>query len=337
MMNSHMQTFLQEKLGEQPLDLTRVAGDASFRSYHRVKSQQGSFILMDAPPDQEDSSPFVDIAGFLKHHGVAVPQILHAQLDQGYLLIEDFGDLTFLKAIEATENRDHPNRENNHIHHLYQKAIATLLQIQATPMDGSSIAHQRFFDRAMLRRELALLTDWYIAKIENKVISDQDQQQFESVFTVLIDDLLQQPQLFVHRDYHSRNLMWHQDRVGVLDFQDAVIGPITYDLASLLRDCYVAWDQPFREKMMKIWLQGAKTQLGYIPENWQTFQKAFDWMAIQRNLKAVGIFARLSCRDGKHGYLHDIPRTMEYVYETVKNYPELQPLGRLLDRYVTQP
>ena len=326
------QLFLRQALGDQPFVLTRVAGDASFRCYYRVAATQGSFILMDAPPEKENSAPFVDIAQFLHRFAVPVPAIVHAQLDKGYILLQDFGDVTFLEAIRLQETlADLPS-----IHALYEAALSSLLQIQSTPIDGSSIAHRRFFDRILLRQELALLTDWTIEKILKQTITPQDRQRFETVFSILLDAVLQQPVVFVHRDYHSRNLMWHGQGVGVLDFQDAVVGPITYDLASLLRDCYVAWDRPFRDQMMQFWLEGARRQLGYSPTE-HAFQKAFDWMAIQRNLKAVGIFGRLSHRDGKHGYLNDIPRTMGYVRETLPHYPELDDLGRLLDRYIPNP
>ncbi len=315
--------FLHETLGSAPLTVTRVAGDASFRCYYRVETATDHFILMDAPPDKEDSAPFLDIACFLKRFGVPVPRIVQARLDLGYLLLEDFGDVTFLEAI----------RQQADPRPLYRAAVQTLLDIQATPMDGSCIAHQRLFDRAMLRRELALFTDWYIEQIRETPIAGEDRQRFETVFTRLLEAIEQQPVVFVHRDYHSRNLMWHPGGVGVLDFQDAVVGPITYDLASLLRDCYVAWDPPFRAEMIALWLDGAATRLGYAPPDLPTFQRAFDWMAIQRNLKAIGIFGRLSRRDGKHGYLNDIPRTMGYVRETLNLYPELALLNTLMDRY----
>lgn len=318
-----LQHFLRETLGETPFTVARVAGDASFRCYYRVETAQNRFILMDAPPDKEDSGPFLDIARFLAQHGVPVPQVLQVRLEQGYLLLEDFGDMTFLEAL----------RQQMDPKPLYRAAIQTLLGIQATPLDGSCIAHQRLFDREMLRRELALFTDWYIEKIQERAIAAADRQQFDLLFDQLLDPILEQPTVFVHRDYHSRNLMWQQGRMGVLDFQDAVVGPITYDLASLLRDCYVAWPPDFRDEMMDLWLEGARTRLGYRPAERQAFQQAFDWMAIQRNLKAIGIFGRLSRRDGKHGYLADIPRTMGYVRETLSRYPALEGLDRLIQQY----
>ncbi|MEO5338989.1 MAG: phosphotransferase [Magnetococcus sp. MYC-9] len=318
------QRFLHQALAAAPCTVAPVAGDASFRRYYRVETAQERFILMDAPPDKEDSGPFLDIDRFLVRFGVPVPRIVQADLASGFVLLEDFGDLTFLEAI----------RQQRDPRLLYQAAVETLLAIQATPLDGSCIAHQRPFDRAMLRRELALFTDWYIEQIRNLSITAEDRQRFDLQFDRLLDEIVQQPVVFVHRDYHSRNLMWHQERrVGVLDFQDAVVGPITYDLASLLRDCYVAWDEAFREEIITLWLAGARDRLGYTPRDRQSFQRAFDWMAVQRNLKAVGIFGRLSRRDGKHGYLEDIPRTMGYVRPTLACYPELAELAELIDRY----
>ena len=169
--------FLRETLGTAPLAVTRVAGDASFRGYYRVETATDRFILMDAPPDKEDSAPFLDIARFLGRFGVPVPQVLHARLDLGYLLLTDFGDITFLEAI----------RQKSDPRPLYRAAVHTLLEMQATPVDGSCIAHQRPFDRAMLRRELALFTDWYIEQIRATPITAPDRERFEEVFTVLLD------------------------------------------------------------------------------------------------------------------------------------------------------
>ncbi len=315
-------SFLVTHLG-QDLTLFPVAGDASFRRYFRAESSLGRYIFMDAPPEKEDSSPFVEIAHFLRRWGVLVPNVVEARLDNGHLLLEDFGDLTFLKAMAQGVDPDI----------LYRVAVESLLTIQATPDDGSCIAHQRPYDRAMLQRELALFTDWYVEGILKKSITPLDRAAFEIQFEHLMDRILEQPWGFVHRDYHSRNLMWSDGRIGVLDFQDAVMGPITYDLASLLRDCYVAWDPMFRRRVMAWWFEDPRTQARYSVE-WSRFQSDFDYMAIQRNLKAIGIFGRLSLRDGKHGYLDDIPRTLGYLYETLPNYPELAELARLIQVYV---
>lgn len=303
--------------------MAKVTGDASFRTYYRVWSQNDSYILMDAPPEKEDSSPFVNVAHFLGKHGVPVPTLVASQPDAGFCLMQDFGDTTFLKALEQGVPAET----------LYRQAVDVLLTIQTTPLDTTCIAHYRPYDRKLLRFELSLLTDWLIEKALDTPITPEDRERFDKVFKLLIDACLSQPVTFVHRDYHSRNLMWWQGQTGVLDFQDAVMGPITYDLASLLRDCYVAWDAPFRRQVMDWWWQGARERLGYDVDH-ETFQRHFDWMAIQRNLKAVGIFGRLSRRDGKHGYLNDIPRTMGYVRETLAHYPELDELSRLLDHYL---
>ncbi|MBF0158668.1 MAG: tRNA (adenosine(37)-N6)-threonylcarbamoyltransferase complex ATPase subunit type 1 TsaE [Magnetococcales bacterium] len=317
------QRFLHQQQQQGPCHWLRAAGDASFRRYFRLVAGSGSsWILMDAPPDREDVRPFIDMALFLDRHGVPVPRIHAMQPEDGLLLLDDLGDETLLYQIQ-TGAAPEP---------LYRLAIDILLKLQATPNDGGCIGHRRLFDRALLRSELALFTDWYLAGVLGQTLDKADQSRFEQAFQTLLDSLLLQPTVLVHRDYHSRNLMWHDDTLGVIDFQDALMGPITYDLASLLRDCYVAWDEPFRRQVADWWLTGASDRLGYRPSPEQ-FARDLDWMAIQRNLKAVGIFGRLSLRDGKHGYLRDIPRTMGYVYQTLERYPELAPLRQLITRY----
>lgn len=319
MIHPQANAFIQTCVGSG-FTIRQISGDASFRTYYRVVlPDHKTMVFMDAPPDKEDSEPFVKIATFLGNHGVGVPKVFHADLKGGFLLLEDFGDVTLLEALNQGQN---PRM-------LYTLAVENLLQLQATPKDGQCLAHGRPYDRVLLDREFALLTDWTIPKILQRTITDSQRKTFQSCFDLIIDQVLRQPVVLVHRDYHSRNLMWTGDRLGIIDFQDAVMGPITYDLASLLRDCYVAWDRPFREEITQIWLQGAGDLLGYAPDE-KTFVRDFDFMAIQRNLKAVGIFGRLSHRDGKHGYLKDIPRTMGYVRETLAAYPELTPLADLL-------
>ncbi|MBF0141412.1 MAG: phosphotransferase [Magnetococcales bacterium] len=314
--------FITERLGPG-CHIRKISGDASFRTYYRVVlPDQTTMVFMDAPPDKENSRPFIDIAHFLERFGVAVPHIFHADVDQGFLLLQDFGDVTFLEALKQGEDAEK----------LYTRAVDDLLQLQSTPNDASCVAHQRPYDRDLLTRELNLLLDWYIPGILQKTIADTDRAEFHHCFEIIVDQVLRQPVVLVHRDYHSRNLMWLNGQVGIIDFQDAVMGPLTYDLASLLRDCYVAWDAPFRHKIAGLWFEKARTLLGYAPDP-ATFERDFDWMAVQRNLKAIGIFGRLSLRDGKHGYLNDIPRTMGYVRETLPKYPELHPLLTLLNRY----
>ncbi|MEG3639109.1 aminoglycoside phosphotransferase family protein [Magnetococcus sp. PR-3] len=325
MLNNALCAFVAKHCSDH-LNIIKVAGDASFRSYYRVLRQTGpSLIVMDAPPDKEDSHPFVAIAHFLRQHGVKAPDIKVCDFEQGLFLLEDFGDLTFARALEEGQNAQT----------LYGAAVDTLLTLQASPATGQTIAHTRAFDEELFAYEADLLTAWYIPGVMGYTLSETEQAAFKQVFDQLLAPLLEQPRVLVHRDYHSRNLMWMEGAVGVIDFQDAVMGPITYDLASLLRDCYVAWDAPFRHEVMKRWLEGAKTQLGYAPE-WAEFEQAFDWMAIQRNLKAVGIFGRLALRDGKYAYLDDVPRTMGYVRETLSRYPQLAELQRLLERAIPE-
>ncbi|MBF0446786.1 MAG: phosphotransferase [Magnetococcales bacterium] len=319
--------FLKEQVGDS-ITISLVSGDASFRRYFRVETEDARYILMDAPPLKEDSAPFLDLSRFLYKNGIPVPQVIAARLDLGFLLLDDFGDCTFLLALEQGESPDL----------LYRWAVDVLLDIQTTPVNGQTIAHERPYDRALLSRELALFTDWYLEGICKQSITVSDQKRFDSLFERVMEQVLCQPTCLVHRDYHSRNLMWRpqeqgRNRVGVLDFQDAVMGPVTYDLASLLRDCYVAWDRSFRDQISAWWLKGARDRLNYNRTN-EEFERDFDWMALQRNLKAVGIFGRLSLRDSKHGYLKDIPRTMSYIKETIIKYPELDELNGLIGRYV---
>ncbi|MGN7613138.1 aminoglycoside phosphotransferase family protein [Magnetococcales bacterium HHB-1] len=320
--------FLNHHLPSQTWHTQMVSGDASFRSYYRIfvtKPKPARYILMDAPPDKEDSNPFIDIGRFLAEHGVWTPEIIHHNLDKGYLLLEDMGDITFLRALDQGEAAIP----------LYRAAIDTLIQMQKATFKGRCIAHERAFDHTLLKQELRLFTDWYIEGILKKKISKDDQDIFDKTFDQLIQIVLQQPQTFVHRDYHSRNLMWHKNRVGVIDFQDAVTGPITYDLISLLKDAYIDWDNNFIDEINRYWLESAKKHLDYTPDN-LTFQQDFDAMALQRHIKVVGIFGRLSLRDGKDAYLNDIPRTLSYIWPTLDRYPAFTELKACILRYVTQ-
>lgn len=315
--------FLEGALGGEEASVSILSEDASFRRYFRVTAGDATYALMEAPPDKEDSAPFVNMARYLKKHGVPAPEIFAESPAQGFYLLEDFGDVTFLKALEAGVE---PKR-------LYAAALDALLDLQAAPRDESCVGHRRPYDRALMMREFALFPDWYLGGIRQKKITEIDRGRFDRVFQRMIGVLLEQPQVLVHRDYHSRNLMWNDGKVGVIDFQDAVFGPITYDLASLLRDCYVAWDAEFRAWALDYWMNGAIERIG-CRGDLGMLARDLDWMAVQRNLKAVGIFGRLSLRDGKHGYLDDIPRTMSYVRETLPKYPELAELQDLIATYL---
>lgn len=305
-----------QQIKQEKLTLSVVSGDASFRRYFRFQHQQTSYIAMDAPPEKEDSTSFVAIAQHWFKAGIQVPEILAFDLEQGFLLLSDQGDELLLSHLLVNGQCKLESGD-----HYYQKAFAALSQIQAlcAPEDYPLPP----YDRALLHREMSLFTDWLIREKLGIVLNDSESQMFSSLFEALENSALEQDQVCVHRDFHSRNLMVLTDgELGVLDFQDAVLGPITYDLVSLLRDCYIAWP---REKVIE-WCQSyyrLAGQSGLTQCSEQTFKRWFDWMGLQRHLKAAGIFARLSLRDGKHGYLDDIPRTVNYLLEVSSEYPEL--------------
>lgn len=298
-----------------PVETLQLASsDASFRRYFRVVSPDGSFIAMDAPPDREKLEPFIKVAGLLREAGVRAPEIFQQNLSDGFLLLEDFGGQNFLDGL-SMDSADT----------LYQGALDSLFRLQ----NHRSLLEADLprYDEALLRRELDIFSTWFIG---DYLDSDIPVDIWETLQSLLIESALSQPVTFVHRDYHSRNLMVLPDGVpGVLDFQDAVLGPITYDLASLLRDCYIAWPPV----QWEAWLQAYRqrlTQAGLIDCDTVLFKQWFDWMGLQRHLKAIGIFSRLHLRDGKSGYLADIPRTLNYVAEVCAAYSELAEFGQFL-------
>jgi hypothetical protein len=294
-------------------EITPASGDASFRRYFRVTTDTGkSFIAMDAPPDKEDSVPFVRVAQAFAQFGIHVPEIHAADLEQGFLLLSDLGSTHFLDVLSDQTVERH-----------YGDAMGALVSIQACgPKEAFPL-----YDRSMLLREMALFREWLVQRHLALDLSEGEQIMLGQVFDVLVANALEQPQVCVHRDYHSRNLLVAQPSPGVLDFQDAVVGPVTYDLASLLRDCYIAWPR----EQVKEWVAGyfdLAQQSGIVlAEHEGLFLRWFDLMASQRHLKAAGIFARLNIRDGKPGYLKDIPRTLGYIVEIAADYPEIAPLA----------
>ncbi|MBE9396452.1 phosphotransferase [Pontibacterium sp. N1Y112] len=306
-----------DQLGETLSDnwqCSVVAGDASFRRYFRITDGDRTWIVVDAPPEKEDSQPFVEVARCWRELDVNVPDIKADDLQQGFMLLEDFGDIQFLPEL-SPETADA----------LYGRAFAELLKLQRCM--GLAARELPPYDAAMLQREVDLFRDWFLTELLQVSLSDTDGQALDQFFSTLINSALEQPQVCVHRDYHSRNLMLcSENRVGVIDFQDAVMGPVTYDLVSLLRDCYIAWpDQDVERWLSQYWelvQQDRPDQLGEI--DLEQFRIWFDRMGMQRHLKAVGIFARLKIRDGKAGYLQDIPRTMSYLLDVGGRYPEHQ-------------
>ena len=313
-----MFSWLLTVWGEQIPVLQPVSGDASFRRYFRAQLADGRhYIVMDAPPQQEDCQPFVKVAKLLRDGGVNVPQIVQANLAQGWLVLSDFGDETFLAALNT-----HP------AHDLYLQAIQTLLVIQKIiPHDVVPV-----YDRERLLRELQLFETWYLEQHLGATLTTAERAALDVLFAHLLDNIAAQPTVLVHRDYHSRNLMVTEQGLGVLDFQDAVAGAITYDLVSLLRDAYVAWDEAqVIDWAIRYWDEARRAGLP-VHADFGGFYRDFEWMGLQRHLKVLGVFARLNVRDGKSAYLNDIPRVLHYVRATAGRYREFSPLLALLDR-----
>ncbi len=299
--------WLNNDLGFEIHDFKPASTDASFRRYFRVFHSAGRHIVMDAPPDKENTEPFIRIADLLKNSNIHVPEIYQQNVEQGFLLLEDFGCSNFLDQL-TVDTADQ----------LYQAAFNSLLNLQTQ----TNIQQYQLscYDEALLRKELTIFYEWFLQNLLSIKIPERLQTQLNAL---LIDSALAQPQVCVHRDFHSRNLMVLKNRSpGVIDFQDAVIGPITYDLVSLLRDCYISWPQQQVEQWMQQYYQRLSTA-GLINNDLRTFTHWFDLMGLQRHLKAIGIFARLHLRDNKPGYLADIPRTMGYVIQICQAYPEL--------------
>lgn len=311
-------TWLTADLGLQISQVEPASSDASFRRYFRVKHADGCHVVMDAPPERENTASFIRNAALLQSAGLHVPAVYRQNLEQGFLLLEDLGSQSFLDMLKP-ENADA----------LYRSALDSLFNLQHA-IDPSSCGLP-VYDQALLSRELAIFYEWFLDKRLGLVMPSALRQTLDEC---LIDSALQQPQVCVHRDYHSRNLMvLDQDSPGVIDFQDAVIGPITYDAVSLLRDCYIRW--PVRQVVD--WLERYYQRLlaaGMLNCDFGQFKRWFDLMGLQRHLKAIGIFSRLQLRDDKPGYLADIPRTMSYVADVCGHYPELAEFNGFLARQV---
>ncbi|HWT72440.1 MAG TPA: phosphotransferase [Oxalicibacterium sp.] len=301
------------------LDSLRPASaDASFRRYFRVDGDAGaSYIVMDAPPPHEDVRPFIHVADLFAATGVSVPTILARDVEHGFLLLSDLGSTTYLQLLTP-----------DNAHKLYLDAIAALVQLQSHSQPDVLPE----YDRALLLRELMLFPEWYVGKHLGITMSDKQSTALNQVFELLLANNLAQPQVYVHRDYHSRNLMvLAEGNPGILDFQDAVYGPITYDLVSLLRDAYVQWDEEIvLDWAIRYWELARKAGLPVNPDI-DAFYRDFEFMGLQRHLKVLGIFARLYHRDGKDGYLKDLPLVMEYTRKVAYRYKELAPLVKLLD------
>ena len=314
-----------------PATLRPASADASFRRYLRIDTATGaSRIVMDAPPDKENCKPFVQVQGLMAAAGLNVPQILAFDEPTGFMLLSDLGHQTVIERLNPEKPQD--------AYAWYQQATDVLLQWQKASQPGVLPA----YDEPLLRRELALFPDWYLAKHRAIALDDKQQATLGSAFDAIVAHNLAAPSVYVHRDFMTRNLMAPVEAgapLGVLDFQDAVYGPITYDIASLLRDAFISWEEEFViditvrywEKARKAGLLGANSASGW-GDDFGEFYRAVEWMGLQRHLKVAGIFARLTLRDGKPKYLADAPRFIAYIRATANRYRQLGPLLKMLDQ-----
>jgi aminoglycoside/choline kinase family phosphotransferase len=311
-----LERWLKNEL-QQAFTLTPASEDASFRRYWRATLDDGaSYVAMDAPPQKEDCRPFVRVARMLREAGVHAPDIIAQDLEQGFLLLCDLGKRTYLQELNAAN----ANR-------LFADAIDALLRWQLATRAGELPP----YDEALLRREMNLFPEWYVEKHLKKSLSKSQKEALESIFRLLVQSALAQPVVYVHRDYMPRNLMVCEPNPGVLDFQDAVLGPITYDMVSLVRDAFISWEeQQVLDWSVRYWERAKSARLP-VEADFAEFWRAFEWMGLQRHLKVLGIFARINYRDGKPQYLQDTPRFIDYALTVSKRYRELAPLARLLD------
>lgn len=308
--------WLSSLYPDQTFTIAPASADASFRRYFRATFTDGSTkIVMDAPPQHENCEPFLHIGKLFEDAGAHTPHVYAKDLAQGFLLLSDLGNTTYLQALDAGNARQ-----------LYDQAIDALIKIQLASKANELPA----YDEALLRRELNLFPEWYIAKHLGVTLNAKQQAKLEEVFARIIKNNLSQPCVYVHRDFHSRNLMVSEPNPGVLDFQDAVYGPITYDLASLFKDAYIRWEEAeIIDWLIRYWEKARKAGLP-VREDFADFYWDYEMMGAQRHIKVLGIFARLYHRDGKDGYLKDMPLVMEYLHKACERYIDLKPLLNIL-------
>lgn len=312
-----LERWLAAQLNVPSLALAPASADASFRRYFRASLPDGrSYVAMDAPPDKEDCRPFVHVAGLLRQAGLHAPEVHAQNLEHGFLLLSDLGTRTYLDELDESNAAE-----------LFGDATAALVRWQLATRVGELPP----YDEALLRREMELFPEWYVGRHLDRGLNAAQRAALDGVFAHLVGSALAQPRVFVHRDYMPRNLMISEPNPGVLDFQDAVFGPITYDVVSLVRDAFISWEE---ERVLdwcaRYWEIAKKARLPVNPDFAQ-FYREFEWMGLQRHLKVLGIFARLTYRDGKPKYVADTPRFMGYARAVAERYVQLFPLARLLD------
>ena len=323
--------WLTQIFGHSGIDLAPASADASFRRYFRVSFGGNQRIVMDAPPEHEDCRPFIAVSSLLLKCGLNVPEVLEQDLDKGLLLLTDLGSRTYLNELNDQSAVN-----------LYGDAISSLIQMQSHKIAADALPA---YDHSLLMTEMSLFPDWYLEKHLGLNLTEQEQIILNDTFVLLAETALLQPKVLVHRDYHSRNLMVCETNdisvaggntginPGILDFQDAVIGPVTYDLVSLLRDCYIKWPlERVRDWAISYFEQAKAANIIGADISEEQFMRWFDFMGIQRHLKASGIFARLNHRDNKPGYLEDIPRTLSYIRDVAANYPELEGFNNFMQQ-----
>jgi len=312
-----LKDWTAQQLGTDIFDIAPASADASFRRYFRATPAKGhNYIVMDAPPTHEDCRPFIQVARLFGETGVHVPAVLAQNLEEGFLLLTDLGDTTYLAALNPDNARD-----------LYLASNDALIQIQQASRPGVLPE----YDRALLTRELMLFPEWYVSKHLGVEMHPDQTATLNTVFERLLANNLAQPQVYVHRDWHSRNLMVADPNPGILDFQDAVYGPITYDLASIYKDAYIEWDEEQSLDWVIRYWEKARAACLPVAADFSDFYRDYEWMGAQRHIKVLGIFARLYHRDGKDGYLKDMPLVMRYLRKVCERYDELKPLLYLLD------
>jgi aminoglycoside/choline kinase family phosphotransferase len=312
-----LDAWLRKALEGAAFRLESASADASFRRYFRVFLTGRTLIAMDAPPEREDSRPFLHVDRLLREAGLNAPGVVAHDLAQGFLLLTDLGTRSYLAAL----------REGHEVERLFGDATTALVRWQAATRPGELPE----YDEALLRRELMLFPDWYLARHLGVELSAAQRESLEGVFRRILAVNLAEPRVYVHRDYMPRNLMVCEPNPGILDFQDAVHGPISYDVACLFRDAFISWEEErVLDGTIRYWEKARRAGLP-VRADFAQFWRDVEWMGLQRHLKVLGIFARLHHRDGKRGYLEDTPRFLGYVRHAVSRYDELAPLGRLLD------
>jgi N-acetylmuramate 1-kinase len=336
--------WLAGQFPQAAFELAPASADASFRRYFRATfeshgtdvQQAGTLIVMDAPPQHEDCRPFLHIARLFEDAGVHVPHVYAQDLEQGFLLLSDLGSTTYLQALcgggaaqQRGTHRPPPcGGTPDNARELYGAATDALIKIQLASRENELPP----YDEALLRRELNLFPEWYVGRHLGITLTEQQRAALEESFRRILANNLAQPCVYVHRDYHTRNLMHvAENNPGILDFQDAVYGPITYDLASLFKDAYIRWDEEqVMDWLIRYWEKARRAGLP-VHDAFGEFYRDYEWMGVQRHIKVLGIFARLYHRDGKEGYLKDMPLVFEYLYKACARYVDLKPMQVLLE------